>query len=680
MNEILSKEAMALPNIKSFIDEEISFIVPSYQRGYRWNKEQVNRLIQDLCEFQKEEDEKEKSKQCPFYSLQVLVVEQKDEKLYEVIDGQQRLTTMLLMNQAFHIVKNIEKSGFRDLIINTEEGLIPSGYDIKYSTRKNSYTWLKELTLAYLHDQKEGTRTHINEFKSKCRDYYHFEEVLSVCITALKDEKVICKLNDWETLFKERAKFIWYDKSKVSFEDSNEMIFNRLNATKIKLNNAELIKALFLQKGVYSNDRIVNRDQLAIDWDLLEKRLQDPEFWMFICRSEKVTAYDTHIEYLFDILSGKSSNDKDRENFTFDYYYDMYLVAHDKFEFVKEQWKIINELFQILEEWYNNRHFYHLTGYLLEYGMKDNKPMTIPDLVSLLYEDPEKKKMMPKSKWLYKLTQLVKDSLSTLSSTQLVFANKDIMIKVLMLFNVIQEDNRSNPNARFSFNEFKRIKLGLHEGMVWHLEHVASNSDYVPDLDKRQQLGRDLMEYFTGIDISLKEIESDEELTFKDKYTEGIKSLDEEEKGLCKSLLKLFDRLPEEQVAKEAKEKELQNVFAMIQKHFDADDPLREEVLDGNRTRNEKDFIWNFVLLNSRTNMSYGNSIFPIKRKRIIRDEDTVFTPIGTRNVFDKAYSHKLSNLITWGRKDAKDYWDEINRTLMKFLPDNFKLPQYIKL
>ena len=78
--------------------------------------------------------------------------------------------------------------------------------------------------------------------------------------------------------------------------------------------------------------------------------------------------------------------------------------------------------------------------------------------------------------------------------------------------------------------------------------------------------------------------------------------------------------------------------------------------------------------------MSYGNSIFPIKRKRIIRDEDTVFTPIGTRNVFDKAYSLKLSNLISWGRKDAKDYWDEINRTLKRFLPVNFTLPEYIKL
>ena len=109
MNEVLDGEAMALPNIKTFLDDEISFVVPSYQRGYRWTEEQVRRLIEDLSEYQKEEDEKERSKQCPFYSLQVLVVEQKKnnlyEVIYEVIDGQQRLTTMLLMNQAFHIVK-----------------------------------------------------------------------------------------------------------------------------------------------------------------------------------------------------------------------------------------------------------------------------------------------------------------------------------------------------------------------------------------------------------------------------------------------------------------------------------------------------------------------------------------------------------------------------------------------
>lgn len=679
MNEILSNGAMALPNIKSFIDKEISFIVPSYQRGYRWTKEQVNRLIQDLCEFQKEEDEKEKSKQCPFYSLQVLVVEQKDEKLYEVIDGQQRLTTMLLMNQAFHIVKNIEEPGLQDLFINTGLRLIGTGYNITYATRENSNSWLKDITLAYLRDQKEGTETHILEFKNKNRDFHHFAEVLSTCIHTFNEKDLKCDLNSWETLFKTRAKFIWYDKSKVPFEDSNEMIFNRLNATKIKLNNAELIKALFLQKGVYPDDRIVERDQLAIDWDMLEKRLQEPEFWMFICPSNKAMTYHTHIEYLFDILSGKSANEKDKDNFTFDYYYDKYQKAPNKFEFVKEQWKIINDHFQILEEWYNNRHFYHLTGYLLEYGITNKKPVTIPFLVSSLYEDKykEEKKMMPKSKWLDKLTELVQISLKGLSSDQLVFENKEIMIKVLMLFNVIQEDNRSNPSARFSFNEFKRIKLGLHEGMVWHLEHIASNTDYVPDLDKRQQLGRDLLEYFTGIDISYEDIKKDRDLTFKAKYTEGIELLNDKEKDFCISLLQLFDSLPEGQEAIE--EKELQRVFYEIREHFDADDPFREEIQDGKRIRNEKDFIWNFVLLNSKTNMSYGNSIFPIKRKRIIKDEDIVFTPIGTRNVFNKAYSQKLSNLITWGRKDANNYWEEIRNTLEKFLPANFNLPHYIK-
>ena len=79
MESKLSNEAMALPNIKEFMEEGISFIVPSYQRGYRWTEDQVNRLIEDLCEFDKEEGEKDRKAQCPFYSLQVLVVEQKGE-------------------------------------------------------------------------------------------------------------------------------------------------------------------------------------------------------------------------------------------------------------------------------------------------------------------------------------------------------------------------------------------------------------------------------------------------------------------------------------------------------------------------------------------------------------------------------------------------------------------------
>lgn len=78
--------------------------------------------------------------------------------------------------------------------------------------------------------------------------------------------------------------------------------------------------------------------------------------------------------------------------------------------------------------------------------------------------------------------------------------------------------------------------------------------------------------------------------------------------------------------------------------------------------------------------MSYGNSIFPVKRRRILNDENDVFTMFGTRNVFDKTYSRRLSNLMSWGRRDAYDYWMEITNTLKEYLPDNFGLPSYIKI
>ena len=95
MKDLNYSEALELPNVQDILDRGYSFIVPKYQRGYRWTKEQALRLMQDLSEFHFEQSKKSAEDRCPFYSLQVLVVEEKNNKEYEVIDGQQRLTTML---------------------------------------------------------------------------------------------------------------------------------------------------------------------------------------------------------------------------------------------------------------------------------------------------------------------------------------------------------------------------------------------------------------------------------------------------------------------------------------------------------------------------------------------------------------------------------------------------------
>ena len=108
MKDLNYSEALELPNVQDILDRGYSFLVPKYQRGYRWTKDQASRLMQDLCDFYFEQSKKSEEERCPFYSLQVLVVEEKRNKEFEVIDGQQRLTTMLILRQAFQIVYKID--------------------------------------------------------------------------------------------------------------------------------------------------------------------------------------------------------------------------------------------------------------------------------------------------------------------------------------------------------------------------------------------------------------------------------------------------------------------------------------------------------------------------------------------------------------------------------------------
>lgn len=62
-----------------------SFYIPSYQRGYRWSETEVVRLLDDIYQNGKKN-----------YCLQPVVVRKKGDH-YELIDGQQRLTTLYLV-------------------------------------------------------------------------------------------------------------------------------------------------------------------------------------------------------------------------------------------------------------------------------------------------------------------------------------------------------------------------------------------------------------------------------------------------------------------------------------------------------------------------------------------------------------------------------------------------------
>ena len=83
--------------IGNILDKD--FFVPYYQRGYRWGEEQVVALLNDLLEFYKHI--KKKTEGYNYYSLQPLVVKKDLDDKFRVIDGQQRLTTIYIILNAF---------------------------------------------------------------------------------------------------------------------------------------------------------------------------------------------------------------------------------------------------------------------------------------------------------------------------------------------------------------------------------------------------------------------------------------------------------------------------------------------------------------------------------------------------------------------------------------------------
>lgn len=81
--------------IANLLDGKHLFVIPSFQRGYRWEEKQVTDLLEDIKQFADND--------CPgnnSYFLQPVVVKEityNEEKAYEVLDGQQRLTTLLIL-------------------------------------------------------------------------------------------------------------------------------------------------------------------------------------------------------------------------------------------------------------------------------------------------------------------------------------------------------------------------------------------------------------------------------------------------------------------------------------------------------------------------------------------------------------------------------------------------------
>lgn len=305
------------------------FIVPDYQRGYKWRKKDVEYLIEDIAEI-KEDDNSD-------YCLQPIVVapnwEQKicptcghiidsAEEGYILVDGQQRLTTIwLIINWAKH-----------------KEFKIGWNFSIEYKTRSDSNKFLEDI--------KEKGVSEVNE---TC-DTYYFSEALEA-INGKKD-----KLEAFFKNLEKNVKIIWYEIE----PEEGPAHFERLNSAKISLTNAELVKAFIMTKTTPNR-----QTRMACEWDEMEYKLQGKSFFSFITTKNSIYNKESNrIELLLDLYVGTTKADKEQdEHHTFNKIANK--VEKDGLT-VENIWQDIQNIFNRLLGWYNDNFLYNLIGFLVE--------------------------------------------------------------------------------------------------------------------------------------------------------------------------------------------------------------------------------------------------------------------------------------------------------------------------
>lgn len=607
-----------------------NFYVRDYQRGYRWTKTEIEDLLSDIEEINGDK-----------YCMQPLTIRKIDagqlyrrylsdsgiksctesattEQAYELIDGQQRLTTISLILQSLQCKKP------------------------KYTI---FYELLREIDNHYL---KQAVETIKKWFDGKGKDTEYKEKFL---------EKIL------NNVF-----FIWYEESGVDTQKKVEDLFQNINAGKVALTNAELFRAILLNvdnaklnDGSF-NSVIVNKIfQIAFEWDKLEQALQDNEFWFFI--SNKDCEEKTRIDYLLELYArdvvasytGPSVKNTKKiqaeglkeyfnalkiedERFSFNAIkkyidYRTNELKEDKFSVVCDVWEKIVEIYERLYTWFKDYELYHYVGFFAAIEHDKKKKTFTSDKVFNLFQESKKRTIVELKE---KLKEQLFDYFYDTKNGRLYldknngrienveYKDKETVTACLLFFNIYTTMQNDKTKNRFPFHLYK---LNAGKKAVWNIEHVnPQNLNH--SLDKVEN-DTDRANYVLYMH---RFFENSEDLSEPVGY--GQDFWDEVNK-VSLGQLDGFEKFGEE-----------------VENYWN----------DGaSKYSEEENKIENLVLLDEQTNKSYGNAFFEYKREEIIkRDSSSTFIPPATKNVFLKYYS-KPKNYIVWGADDKKAYLDALN-------------------
>lgn len=637
------------------------FYIPSYQRGYRWTEKQVGDLLRDLLCFANDfANEGKEKRQEQFYCLQPIIARPitNEDKLksifgteynesiqshgvWEIIDGQQRLTTIFLLYKYL-----LDQKGWDAETLKEEEDG-KELYHIYYATRDGSSQFLEGLTIKTIEDSDE-------ESLKDNVDYYHMANAFKYIGKWIKtDGKTINiryqlggSLDNIRTSFFKllngmsdtkggSVQVLWYEIAEIK-EKNNIKEFQKINTGKIRLTDAELIKGLFLlKKNFTSGDKYIKQSELALEWEYIENTLHANNFWYFLQKK----GYDmpNRIDLLFNLIYKKNalkeipeiewdSKIKEidarlmdtRQSEIFRFYYNRFegKMGEDLQQEVAVAWDEVMELFRTLDDWFCTPSIYNYIGLLSQCG---------EDLCRLVLHF----EYMPETICRDDFEKYLKERISYhLRGAKIDDENKQILntydkdhdtiYKLLLTLNIhlLNEQNQKLESE----SDVYKFPFDVLSAQNWDIEHIDSfhTNALKKEKDKREWIK-------TAMADRKDELKDDEVAALKQKLDEN--ALDD-----AINILK-----------KNAQEVEVD-----------------EEI---------KNTIGNLTLLDAATNRMYGNSLFCTKRRIIIeRIKQGVFVPIATQYIFAKFFDEKGTNRSLWTKEDMEAYHKYIYEALKQYI------------
>ena len=457
------------------------FIIPTYQRGYRWTRSQIEDLLNDFKDFAENKSPND------YYCLQPLVIAEDEDGRYRLIDGQQRLTTIWLLLLCMDVI-------CRQVDIKDNTSSFKGAFKLEFERTDILGTIAKlDFSLYERFDGKPLVKDNINNSAYQYWDNY--VDAQWKIFSANHDKSVInvesfhlfagwLFIHNWlefnkdsisNSLF-DSIRLIWH---RVGLGKEEEEAFINLNGGKIPLTNAELIKALFLNSyGKSGNNNQLQQDIIAEEYDAIERELRKDDFWYFLNgRGSKPTSC---ISLIFSLIQNLD-NDHSHEGQE----YRNYFYFRDKISSLHTancMWEKIRDVFHTLQGWYNTPEIYNLIGYLRAI----NIPIEVIYRAYLKCKTTEQFKKYLKHRCLVSIgwfdrkleKEREEDFDGYLHNNFRFDTNKERAWNLLLLINVItlniqksEAKDHKRDITKFSFSDFHNCE--------WNIEHISPQNAVV---------------------------------------------------------------------------------------------------------------------------------------------------------------------------------------------------------